>query len=433
MKKMTLEILAVIMFVALGTPVFAQQQYDITFEVDMTHADPFNPATDDVYITGNFADWAKPGSDDSFKMEPVELGSLLYTLTMSIDTGEIQYKYFRIIDGVASWDNGEWTGDPNRQGLVTSEAVFHDVWGEISSNTVEVTFEVDMTYANPFNPESDDVFITGNFAGWVQPGQDLTYKLEPVALGSMFYTLTVPVATGEIVYKYFRIIDGEPSWDNGEWTGDPNREGLVETTTIFHDVWGLVPGAFNVTYVVDMTYADFFNPVTDDIYISGTVNDWTEPGTDAIYKMEPFESDSMFYSITLPSNPGLIMYKYFRVIMGAPSWDNPEWGGDPNREVVVNAATTIYDVWGDILDGVVDIPNHDTFSLFPNPASNCLTIASAADVSKVEIYDVTGKMVMTVNAASENVTLNVSELNTGMYFVNVTNQKGVQTSKFVKN
>ncbi len=35
--------------------------------------------------------------------------------------------------------------------------------------------------------------------------------------------LRVEVDSGEILYKYFRVINGEASWDNDEWEGDPNR------------------------------------------------------------------------------------------------------------------------------------------------------------------------------------------------------------------
>jgi len=433
MKTATLKFLVISMFVLIGTYVKAQTQFDITFEVDMTDADPFNPATDDVYITGSFADWTRPGNDASYKLEPVEPGSMFYTLTVAIDSGDIQYKYFRVIDNIPSWDYGEWIGDPNREVSIHQTETFYDIWGVLNSDIYDITFEVDMTDADPFNPETDDVYITGSFANWPQPGSDITYKMEPTEPGSMFYTLTTPITEGEIQYKYFRVISGVPSWDNGEWTGEPNRERLVIEPTVFYDIWGELSGTIDVTFEVDMTDADPFNPTTDDVYITGSFANWAEPGTDINYKMEPIIGDSMFYRLTVSFVGGEIQYKYFRVIMGVPSWDNPEWNGDPNRVEVIYSPIVFYDIWGDILSDIPNIPNSFVYTMYPNPVLTVLNINNISDVSQINVYDATGRMVRTVRVAAEKVVIDVADLRTGVYIVSVTNDKGTQSSKFVKN
>ena len=410
----------------------AQTQYDITFEVDMTNADPFNPETEDVYITGSFAGWTRPGDDDSYKLEPVEQGSMFYTLTVAIDTGEIQYKYFRVIDNEPSWDYGEWIGDPNREVLINQTTTYNDIWGVITSDIYDVTFEVDMTDADPFNPETDDVYITGTFTNWATPGSDITFKMEPVEPGSMFYTLTLPVAAGDIMYKYFRVILGVPSWDNGEWIGD-DREKLVVGSTVFYDIWGQISGTIDVTFEVDMTDAIPFNPTTDDVYITGDFTGWVQPGTDLSYKLEPVEQGSMFYRLTVSIEGGEIMYKYFRIIMGVPSWDYGEWVGDPNRVELIYNPTTIYDIWGDILSDIFTIPNSFTYNMYPNPVLTILNINNTSDVSQIDVFDATCRMVRTVEVATAQVTIDVADLQTGVYIVVVHNDKGTQTSKFVKN
>lgn len=293
------------------------------------------------------------------------------------------------------------------------------------------TFNVDMTDAEGFDVATDEVFMSGNFAGWAQPGSDAAYKMEPVEAGSMVYTLTTTVDSGEVQYKYFRVIGGAASWDNGEWTGDPNRKiFVVADGSTLDNVWANMP--YNVTFTVDMTNADPFDPTTDAIYIAGDLaNGWAQPGSISAYMLTPV-NETMVYGIDLLLYPGDYAYKYFRVIDGVPSWDNGEWTGDPNRMVTTDSTVTMVEnVWG--TTSIFDVKAEFAYSMYPNPANDFLTVANTADVSQVDIYDVTGKMVMTVNVASENVTLNVSDLNTGMYIINVTNERGVQTSKFVKN
>ncbi len=297
-----------------------------------------------------------------------------------------------------------------------------------------VEFIVDMTDAETFNPDTDDIYMSGTFAGWAEPGSDVAYKMEPLDVGSMFYTLTATIDEGEVMYKYFRVIDGVTSWDNGEWTGDPNRKVFLTGETMYENVWANKP--HDITFTVDMTPADPFNPATDDVYIAGSLaNGWAMPGSVSAYMMTPLEVGSMFYTITLLLYPGDEMFKYFRVIDGVASWDNGEWTGDPNREVTVDTvAAIIENEWGDLVAGIFTEPNIFTYSMYPNPAITLLNIDNTSDVSQIDVYDVTGKLARTVQLdAAPSVSIDVAELQAGVYIINVYNKKGVQTSKFVKN
>jgi len=322
MKKSTFKFLAIAMFFFMGTAVMAQTQYGATFSVDMTDAATFDPATDAVYISGNFADWAQPGSDIFYEMTAAE-GSMIYTINVLVDSGEVMYKYFRVIDGAASWDNGEWTGDPNRKVYLTGETTYENVW---ANKPHDITFVVDMTAADPFDPATDAVYITGTLAnGWSQPGTISAYMMAPTEEGSMFYTIDLLLYHGDYAYKFFRVINGEASWDNGE-------------------------------------------PVAAD------------------------------------------------------------------RNVTVDTiAATIDNVWGDI-SGIFNEPNVFTYSMYPNPVVTVLNIDNTADVTNVDVFDVTGKLVRTTQVAfAQSVTIDVAELQAGVYIVNVTNNKGTQSSKFIKN
>ncbi len=75
------------------------------------------------------------------------------------------------------------------------------------------------------------------------------------------------------------------------------------------------------------------------------------------------------------------------------------------------------------------------FAVYPNPASSVLNITSSnnAAINAASITDINGRTVKTVslNAVSE-AQINISDLKTGVYFLNVTSDAGTGTSKIVK-
>ena len=73
-------------------------------------------------------------------------------------------------------------------------------------------------------------------------------------------------------------------------------------------------------------------------------------------------------------------------------------------------------------------------SLYPNPAREYVDIRIDGDVnvSMMEVFDVFGKLISTVNVVDNPTRINVSNLANGMYFVRVTTEEGVVTKTFVK-
>jgi hypothetical protein len=294
------------------------------------------------------------------------------------------------------------------------------------------TFKVDMTDVEIFNSETDAIFMSGPI-GWAMPGDSAYYKMEPMEAGSMIYTLTLAVDSGKVEYKYFRVIGGEASWDNGEWTGDPNRKVYLTGDTEYNNIWAAKPQ--EVTFNLDMSEADPFDPTTDAIYIGGSLaNGWAQPGTVDAYKMMVTEENIDIYTITLLVDKGEQAFKYFRIINDEPSWDNGEWAGEPNRVLTVDTlAIVVDDVWADINAGIFDQKSPFTYKMYPNPANSSLTLSNISDVNRIDVYDVTGKLIRTIATEGvENVTIDVTDLNTGVYILNATNNTGVQTTKFVK-
>ncbi len=77
------------------------------------------------------------------------------------------------------------------------------------------------------------------------------------------------------------------------------------------------------------------------------------------------------------------------------------------------------------------LPKKLTVSLVPNPATSTFTIngVNANEIANVQIMDLAGKTLLN----TRNTTLTISDLNAGMYLVNVTTTNGVSTiSKLIK-
>lgn len=70
--------------------------------------------------------------------------------------------------------------------------------------------------------------------------------------------------------------------------------------------------------------------------------------------------------------------------------------------------------------------------IFPNPMKNSLTIENSSNlsISEIRLFDTMGRMVMKTNAASNS--LDVSGLNSGLYFINIQTDHGLITRKIIK-
>ena len=76
----------------------------------------------------------------------------------------------------------------------------------------------------------------------------------------------------------------------------------------------------------------------------------------------------------------------------------------------------------------------NSVNLYPNPAKEYVDIRVDGDlnVTMMEVYDVYGKLINTVNVVENPTRINVSNLANGMYFVRVTTEAGAVTKTFVK-
>jgi aminopeptidase N len=72
-------------------------------------------------------------------------------------------------------------------------------------------------------------------------------------------------------------------------------------------------------------------------------------------------------------------------------------------------------------------------SVFPNPAKNSISIAGLSpEIHKIEVFSSNGQLVISQIANTSNINLNVLELNSGIYYLKIKNNKGEFERRFVK-
>jgi len=73
------------------------------------------------------------------------------------------------------------------------------------------------------------------------------------------------------------------------------------------------------------------------------------------------------------------------------------------------------------------------YKVYPVPAHGDLTVSGTDDVTLLEIYDVTGKKIISEDCEGESIKpLNISHLARGLYFIRLTTPRGAVMKRFVK-
>ncbi len=78
------------------------------------------------------------------------------------------------------------------------------------------------------------------------------------------------------------------------------------------------------------------------------------------------------------------------------------------------------------------IENDINITTYPNPVENDLTIESSETINHISIWNVNGTMVYESSEMLKNLTLDVSTFDAGLYFLELTTDRGTNTSKITK-
>ncbi|MGB1243585.1 MAG: T9SS type A sorting domain-containing protein, partial [Chitinophagales bacterium] len=69
------------------------------------------------------------------------------------------------------------------------------------------------------------------------------------------------------------------------------------------------------------------------------------------------------------------------------------------------------------ITSIEDRLQKDGFLLYPNPAKNTLFLKFEKQVTQIELFDITGKIIRNMDAPQQEMTLDISDLETGIYWV----------------
>ena len=72
------------------------------------------------------------------------------------------------------------------------------------------------------------------------------------------------------------------------------------------------------------------------------------------------------------------------------------------------------------------------FDMYPNPANSAVTINAKNNIDSISVFNLLGQEVMVAAPNAVQTTLDISNLNSGVYLVRTTSQGKVATSRLIK-
>lgn len=132
-----------------------------------------------------------------------------------------------------------------------------------------------------------------------------------------------------------------------------------------------------------------------------------------------------------------------RIVYTTPyHWgQNNEWGGINSSYVDGDKAIFIGEIVNNDTYNYVMIQFPTTkvneneeyiFNINPNPFSDILNISSVYTIDKIQIFDISGKLIFSDDINSNNTSINVSTLNSGMYILKIYSNNKFITKKIIK-
>ncbi len=182
----------------------------------------------------------------------------------------------------------------------------------------------------------------------------------------------------------------------------------------------------------DITNSDFssISVSENDVYVTGYTNNGSnnfakvwKNGT-VLYQLTDGATDTRGNDICVKDNDVYVLTRTFAA---------------QNKNIVWKNGVELYDMGSQVVNAIclpssattavenIEIQNPQNLQVYPNPVKDKLFIQSETGISKFEIYDITGKQILTGNMANVK-SINISALPTGVYVLKIGNYSG----KFVK-
>ena len=191
----------------------------------------------------------------------------------------------------------------------------------------------------------------------------------------------------------------------------------------------------------------FINQATCSVEWTWHDASWTNIGPQNAQRISQLYDGRYYVRQFNPATPGLYILRMTDEYGDGWGWTNDNttsgvWLSNESGEIISDPwgysngpSFSTYDYYLNVTStgdgnvvGIEDVDNV-SFSIYPNPATDRLTIESSEAVREINIIDMTGRTVMTLGAENS---VNVSSLAAGVYVVRVATANGVGMQKFVK-
>lgn len=315
----------------------------------------------------------------------------------------------------------------------------------------QASFIIDMTNTN-CDGGFDSVTVAGSRPELTSWGSGVKL-MQMGATG--FYVGVIEMDSGEAKFKFRYHKNGSTSWEGGgDRIWNLSADDTMDVTCFGSRDIGPCPSKpanQNITFVVDLS-----NETPDAqgrIYVMGTFQ--TPNWQGGALRMSPVAGKLGFYSVTVPGVcPGKFSYKF--VNGDSSQVANEENFSDTTQRACVEPSgvggwnrtytrissndVTIGYVFNSCeaadLSGVRDIAGLlNNVKLYPNPTLSSVNVEfnDAAKSHNIVVTDIAGKTIATYQHVTDNrFTIEKVDLGTGMFFVNITNNRGeVKTLKLI--
>ena len=117
------------------------------------------------------------------------------------------------------------------------------------------------------------------------------------------------------------------------------------------------------------------------------------------------------------------------VTAGTQYWVNVGyWSGSTDS---TEGALTI-DITSATVLGIEDLQLSENFKFYPNPANNILNVSAKSNIENLQIVSMLGQVVRTAQPNTQNYSLDISDLSTGIYFIKASVNNVEGTFRIVK-
>lgn len=176
-----------------------------------------------------------------------------------------------------------------------------------------------------------------------------------------------------------------------------------------------VSGTIDLEWKVETAKNPLWNSEKYSVYVA-TSNDMADLEASAVSFTETYSGNGnqQTKNLDLSSFAGQTIYIAFR------HYDCTDMDYIVIDDLLITASTAS-----------IDTTLAGSFSVYPNPAKDVLNIANSigAEINTVTVSDINGRTVKQFGSVSQ---INISDLNAGVYFVNISSNEGSLTKKVVK-